>query len=408
MFADDTVIFAENELEMNKKLKIVEEWMDNNLMEVNTSKCNVVIIGDVGVNPQFFYKNEIIEITDKYVYLGVEINNSLDYDQMAKFRSLKGVAVSESIRSTLGNVKVPLAYKQILLKNLLQPTLLYGSEIFGMNESRMALLGKIMNNSLKVLTRKHNFCRKRVYEELDLKPLGVCAAISRSRCYTKMKDSQGVISELIQSSGRFKARKKTWCTNTKIWLTRNGIPFDQSVKETLKLVHAAIRKRHDKKDKSIIGSSMKKLNLASGRKLREAELDPEVNVTGLNTLFKLRTGTFITINQMVITGRINPFFRNKCIMCNSVAKEDAAHLLVDCNALVIERSKYLLSLIKSINLITTDTQKQRLLKLKILMGGETPAFGRKPADIIPSVTKYLLAMIKKRSALIADNLVINL
>lgn len=62
------------------------------------------------------YKNETIPIVDKYVYLGVEINNEMDYDKMARFRVTKGISVAKKTTGTIANTKVPLAYKQMLLK----------------------------------------------------------------------------------------------------------------------------------------------------------------------------------------------------------------------------------------------------------------------------------------------------
>ena len=408
MFADDTVIFAESFDEMNEKLVRVSRWMDDNLMEVNPSKCGVLVIGEIDNLIPVQYKNETIQVVDRYVYLGVEMNNQLDYDQMARFRVSKGIGVAESMKGTMGNSRVPLISKQILLKHLLQPTLLYGCEIFGMNEKRLDGLSRVMNNSMKTLVRKHNFCRNRVYEELDIKPLSICAAVSRARCFTKMKESNGVISELIHSTEAFKARKKTWCTNTKVWLTKNEIPCNLDQKETVLKTLAAVSKRHSERDKSIIGATMRRLNIYSGKDLRILELNQVIPTTGMRVLFQLRTGTFRTINEMVITGRINPAFRSKCIMCNSIVKEDANHLLLECDGLREERAMYLSVLLSSINEMPVDQEVLGKLKTKILMGGEVPAFGRKPAEVIPSVAKYLLAIVIKRSALIADNLVTNM
>ena len=408
MFADDTVIFAESFEEMNEKLVHVARWMDDNLMEVNPSKCGVLVIGEYSNLIPVQYKNETIQVVDKYVYLGVEMNNQLDYDQMAKFRVSKGIGVAESIKDTMGNFKVPLLSKQILLKHLLQPTLLYGCEIFGMNEKRLDSLSRVMNSSMKNLVRKHNFCRNRVYNELDIKPLSICAAVSRARCFTKMKESNGVISELIHSTEEFKSMKKTWCTSTKTWLAKNKIPCNLDTKETVSKTLAAATKRQSKKDKSIIGTTMRRLNIYSGKELRTLEINTVLPTTGMRVLFQLRTGTFRTINEMVITGRINPAFRNKCILCNSIVKEDTNHLLLECDGLREERSMYLSGLLSSINEMLADQLVLGKLKTKILMGGEVPAFGRKPAEVIPSIAKYLLAMVIKRSALIADNLVANM
>ena len=48
-----------------------------------------------------------------------------------------------------------------------------------------------------------------------------------------------------------------------------------------------------------------------------------------------------------------------------------------------------------------DPIKRRKWTLKILLGGEMPAFGRKPAEIIPCSSRYLTALVVKRAAKLA-------
>ena len=268
---------------------------------------------------------------------------------MARFRCTKGIATANRLTGTISNPKVPLAYKQMLLNSLLMPTLLYGSEIFGMNETRLQNLTRVENNSMKNLVKKHNFCRIRLYRELDIKHPAIYAAANRARCFIKMKDSNGIISDLIRSTGAFKSKKKTWCTSTVTWLRKNRIPLDMSIKETTRRVKAAISARKVQKDKSIIGATANKYGIGSGKELRMAELDPQTSTLGIATLFRLRTGTFRTINEMVVTGKLSPIYKDRCILCNLEVKETVEHMILDCEALIDERTGYLSSIINEIN-----------------------------------------------------------
>jgi hypothetical protein len=69
----------------------------------------------------------------------------------------------------------------MLIKGILIPTLTYGCEIFGMNEKRINSLKLILDNGLKGINRKSNFCRLRSYDEFDIKPLYISAAVGRAR-----------------------------------------------------------------------------------------------------------------------------------------------------------------------------------------------------------------------------------
>ena len=42
-FADDTLIFGNYIEDINKKIKSIEKWMGFNYMEVNTSKCGLLL-----------------------------------------------------------------------------------------------------------------------------------------------------------------------------------------------------------------------------------------------------------------------------------------------------------------------------------------------------------------------------
>lgn len=44
MFADDTVVFAESYSDLSEKLESIRQWMNDNAMEVNPSKCGVMMI----------------------------------------------------------------------------------------------------------------------------------------------------------------------------------------------------------------------------------------------------------------------------------------------------------------------------------------------------------------------------
>ena len=216
-----------------------------------------------------------------------------------------------------------------------------------------------------------------------------------------MKDSNGIIADLIKTTGAFKSKKKTWCTSTVTWLRKNKIPLDMNIKETTRRVKAAVTVRKTRKDKSVIGATASKYGIGSGKELHIAELTPETSTLGIATLFRLRTGTYRTTNEMIATGKLSPIYKDRCILCNLEVKETAEHLILDCNALADERRLHLSSIINEINLWPADPVKRRKWTLKILLGGEMPAFGRKPAEIIPCLSKYLSALVVKRAAKLA-------
>jgi len=176
-------LLAESENDLEQKLTSIKELMSEKSMEVNPSKCRVMRIhkNNNECVKTSTYENETIPNVDNYVYLGINFNKDLDYNMMSQYRVAKGLAAKESIKNSLLNTKIPLTYKKMLIQNFLCPVLSYGAEIFGMNEKRLEKQKKVLDNSLKNITLKSNFCRKRVYEELDICPLEISAALNRAR-----------------------------------------------------------------------------------------------------------------------------------------------------------------------------------------------------------------------------------
>lgn len=54
----------------------------------------------------------------------------------------------ESLVPTLRNNLNPLEYRNMLIKSILIPTLMYGSELFGMNRNRKGTPKRVLDNGL--------------------------------------------------------------------------------------------------------------------------------------------------------------------------------------------------------------------------------------------------------------------
>lgn len=109
----------------------------------------------------------------------------------------------------------------------------------------------------------------------------------------------------------------------------------------------------------------------------------------------MRTGTFNFTNNLVYKGFIRPEYKNKCICCNESIVEDIKHLLLDCNALIQERNKYL-------NTIIPNGIYNHKLVIRKILGGDCPASGKMPAENIIKTIDYLSATSLRRSQIILD------
>lgn len=399
LFADDTVILAESKDDLEQKLKSISKWMDMNSMEINPSKCGIMIISDQESLCDIKYKGEQIPRVDKYTYLGIEFNRQLDLQEMSSYRVNKGVSKVMALSSTLRNNCIPLEYKKMLIGSIVAPTVLFGAEIFGMSERRCSSLRKVVDTGLSMILKSRTFSRNRAYEEFDLKPVQIKAAVSRARGFSKWSQSNGFIKDLINSSDQFKSRKHTWSKTTKMWLKRFRINLAESTSSGRNEVLNEYIPRVRQRDHTQASRQATQLSLGSGKQIRRLQLNNLCPSSGLYHLTRLRTGTFQLTNKLVFNGTISPSYINKCAFCGRHTPENNEHLMTQCSAWREERRTFLgISGVNSNNPQITDNLS---VLLKSVLGGNSPASGRKPADWIVASGNFLSAISRKRAAIVA-------
>jgi len=102
----------------------------------------------------------------------------------------------------------------------------------------------------------------------------------------------------------------------------------------------------------------------------------------------------------VFSGKLKTENLNKCIYCKKNTREDIKHLFLYCNAWNNERRMHLgLSTPNENNIISNTMLRKQII---LVLGGDVPAFGRKPADRIVSTCKFLSAISRRRSVLTAE------
>ncbi len=86
LFADDIVLMAESEYDLQFLLNKVHEWCMKWQLSVNKDKTKVVHFRkrrQAKTGETFTFDNSVIEIVDRYKYLGVMLHEHLDYDIIA-------------------------------------------------------------------------------------------------------------------------------------------------------------------------------------------------------------------------------------------------------------------------------------------------------------------------------------
>jgi len=135
LYADDIVLFAENEEDLQSLLFIVQIWCKKWRLEVNLSKTNILHIRPkrkVQSIFVFLLNNRPVTYCKQYKYLGCYINEHLDYNYTSEMHNESaGRALSSIITKMIKNKGFPFSIYSILYRACVCSISQYSSEIIG-------------------------------------------------------------------------------------------------------------------------------------------------------------------------------------------------------------------------------------------------------------------------------------
>lgn len=135
LYADDIVLIADSEADLQSMLDLFGTWCHNNAMPINPSKSNIVQFRNPSaMRSDFLFKvnGNVISYARQYTYLGLVLSEHLDYSITAKI-------VAQSVNHALGLLITKskafgvLQYDVFtkLYDSLVCPVVLYGADIWG-------------------------------------------------------------------------------------------------------------------------------------------------------------------------------------------------------------------------------------------------------------------------------------
>ena len=156
LYADDTIILAENERELQTALDTVHQYCVLYKLIVNTTKTKIIVFsrGKVRRFPTFHFGDSIIEVVSDYIYLGVTMNYNNMFLKAIRKQLDQGRKTQFSILMKARKLMLPVDIQCTLFESLVFRGLLYGCEVWVFHNTDM----------LEVFYRK---CLKKL---LDLRP----------------------------------------------------------------------------------------------------------------------------------------------------------------------------------------------------------------------------------------------
>lgn len=150
-YADDIVLIAENEADLNVLLDCLDRWCCENKMTVNHGKSKVIHCRNPSTtktNCVFKCGETALEVVDSYCYLGLLITEHLDYKQMAKNVAIsagRALGLLISRFKSMGGMQFKSYTK--LYDSMVWSIIEYGSSIWG--SSNDTHVNVIQNRAMK-------------------------------------------------------------------------------------------------------------------------------------------------------------------------------------------------------------------------------------------------------------------
>ena len=139
LYADDIVIFGKTPEELQKSLDILEAYCSRWKLTVNTNKTKIVVFrrgGRLPTNLEFKYNGNLIEIVNKFSYLGIVFTSggsSFETQKTLSGQALKAMFMMNKYLYNFTALKT--SHRLDLFDKLITPILNYGSEVWGFHKS---------------------------------------------------------------------------------------------------------------------------------------------------------------------------------------------------------------------------------------------------------------------------------
>ena len=155
LYADDTLILAECAKDLQEALDSLDDYCNKWALNVNIDKTKVIIFsrGKTRKFKSFRFGNNTINVVDDYVYLGTTFNYNGTFNKAKAKQALQAKKATFSLITKIKQLNLTFETSVELFERLIIPVLLYGSEIWGYENSK--ILQTMVNNVMRKFLRLH-------------------------------------------------------------------------------------------------------------------------------------------------------------------------------------------------------------------------------------------------------------
>ncbi len=156
LYADDLILFSHTPNGLQKLIFATEHFCNKWQLTINVNKTKILVAFKRNTKDQtFILYNQKIEIVSQFCYLGVIINNKGNFNDAMNRLHTKAFKAYMSLKQSFSFYKDSSAKVMIrLFETMIQPVLLYGSEVWGIYGWRKNSVCCIKNF---ILSRNHRY-----------------------------------------------------------------------------------------------------------------------------------------------------------------------------------------------------------------------------------------------------------
>lgn len=175
VFADDVVLIAGSEKQLQENLKVWKETIENEGMEINIDKTKILVVGEQSIDTEIKVGDIKIEQVREYKYLGITLNETGKQEAEINERIGKTIKLYHAMNQKFINKKeISKQTKTKIFNTVYRPVLTYGCESWTLTNRQKSKIQAVEMKYLRRVVGKTRLDRIRntqIREELDMKPV---------------------------------------------------------------------------------------------------------------------------------------------------------------------------------------------------------------------------------------------
>ncbi|MES9884249.1 MAG: reverse transcriptase family protein [Sedimenticola sp.] len=347
LYADDTVIMADNEKDLQFNMDHFNDYCSNWKLNVNFSKTKVVIFG-ARKTGKFHFKlgGNSIDITENFKYLGIYFSQTRSFLKARQHIAQQARKAMHLLYKRIRYFQLPIDLQLQIFDHTILPIMLYGSEVWGFENSKLFenLHCSFLRTILKIRKSTPLYM---LYAELGRYPIEIHIKSRMINYWMSLKTGkQSKLSILTYDTIVNDTNTYKWLScirnilqnvgRNDLWLETN-IQFPEATKKS---ITRTLKDQYLQQWSASLQSSSK----GKTYNLFKTENKFEPYLINLTTAKFLPIVRFRTSNHKlpIETGRWNNIdvANRKCILCTANNIGDEFHYLLECDFFNIERKKY--------------------------------------------------------------------